>query len=65
MSESTINDRVLDESNVAKVDFPAAGGPIRKNKLFFFAGYQATLQRSAPAAAFANAAALAAVGVCA
>jgi hypothetical protein len=30
------------------------GGPIRKNKLFFFAGYQATIQRSAPAAAFNN-----------
>ncbi len=26
------------------------GGPIRKNKLFFFLGYQATLIRSAPAA---------------
>ncbi|HEY6342563.1 MAG TPA: carboxypeptidase regulatory-like domain-containing protein [Bryobacteraceae bacterium] len=30
------------------------GGPVRKNKLFFFLGYQATIQRSAPAAAFAN-----------
>jgi hypothetical protein len=25
------------------------GGPIKKNKLFFFAGYQRTIQRSAPA----------------
>ena len=30
------------------------GGPIRKNKLFFFLGYQTTIQRSAPAAAFNN-----------
>jgi hypothetical protein len=30
------------------------GGPIKKNKLFFFVGYQDTLIRSAPAAAFAN-----------
>jgi len=30
------------------------GGPIRKNKLFFFAAYQGTIQRSAPAAAFNN-----------
>ena len=30
------------------------GGPIRKNKLFFFLGYQDTLIRSAPAATFAN-----------
>ena len=30
------------------------GGPVRKNKLFFFLGYQSTIQRSAPAAAFNN-----------
>jgi hypothetical protein len=30
------------------------GGPIKKNKLFFFLGYQDTLIRSQPAASFAN-----------
>jgi hypothetical protein len=30
------------------------GGPIEKNKLFFFLGYQDTIQRSAPGASFAN-----------
>src|SRR5207237_8697705 len=30
------------------------GGPIRKNKLFFFLGYQDTVVRSAPASTFAN-----------
>jgi hypothetical protein len=30
------------------------GGPIKKNKLFFFLGYQDTLIRSQPAAQFAN-----------
>jgi len=30
------------------------GGPIKKNKLFFFLGYQDTIVRSAPAASFAN-----------
>jgi hypothetical protein len=30
------------------------GGPIRKNKLFFFLGYQDTIVHSAPASTFAN-----------
>ncbi|HEX4278988.1 MAG TPA: carboxypeptidase regulatory-like domain-containing protein [Bryobacteraceae bacterium] len=30
------------------------GGPIKKNKLFFFLGYQDTIVRSAPAASIAN-----------
>jgi hypothetical protein len=30
------------------------GGPIRKNKLFFFLGYQDTIVKSAPASSFAN-----------